>query len=257
MNIFTAAVLGLTQGLTEFLPVSSSGHLVVLQHYLKVPEAGVTFDVFLHFATLLAVVVYFRADLRALLRDRRRLLLLLAGSVPAGLAGVALEGLFTRLFSSVLAVGVALIGTGFILWGAERLAASYRDRRAAEQMTVADAWWVGVAQAVAIIPGISRSGATIATGLARGLERETAARFSFLLSIPVILGATVLQLRHLPAGSFLESAPLVVGFLAAFLSGLAAIWLLLGVVRRRHLTIFSWYVWALGAATIAAALGGP
>ncbi|MGE5552744.1 MAG: undecaprenyl-diphosphate phosphatase [Betaproteobacteria bacterium] len=254
MSVLVAMVLGLVQGLTEFLPVSSSGHLVVLQHFLKVPEADVAFDVFLHLATLLAVVVYFREDLRAILRDRRRMLLIVVGSIPAGFAGILLEESFSRLFSSVLAVGVAFLGTGIILWGAERLAASYRRRRAAHQMTMADAWWVGVGQAVAIIPGISRSGTTIATGLAVGLERETAARFSFLLSLPVILGAAALQLRHLPTGSLKDLAPLVAGFLTAFLSGLAAIRLLLGTVRCNRLSIFSWYVWALGAVTIFAAV---
>ncbi len=256
MSVTTAVVLGLAQGLTEFLPVSSSGHLVLLQHFLKVPEAGVAFDVFLHLATLLAVVAYFWADLWGLLRSGRRLLLVIVGSVPAAVAGLVLEDFFTRLFSSVLTVGVALVGTGFILWGAERLAASYRRRRPAERMTLADAWWVGIGQAVAIIPGISRSGATIAAGLALGLEREAAARFSFILSVPVILGAAALQLRHLPLGSLQAGLPLAAGFLAAFLSGLAAIWILLGVIRRRRLTLFSWYVWALGAAAILASLAG-
>jgi undecaprenyl-diphosphatase len=251
-----AMVLGLVQGLTEFLPVSSSGHLVVVQHFLAVPGASVAFDVFLHLATLLAVVVYFRKDLRAILRDRRRMLLLLVGSIPAGFAGVLLEDFFSRLFSSVLTVGGALLATGFILWGAERLAASYRRPRRAERMTLMDAWWVGVGQAVAIIPGVSRSGTTIAVGLAVGLERETAARFSFLLSVPVILGAAALKLRHLPVSSLTDLAPLAAGFLMAFLSGLAAIRLLLGAVRQNRLTIFSWYVWALGAATVAAALAG-
>lgn len=256
MNVWSAVVLGLAQGLAEFLPVSSSGHLVLMQHFLRVPEAGVAFDVFLHLATLLAVLVYFWADLWQVARDWRRLLLLVVGTIPAGLAGVLLEKFFTRLFSSIAAVGVALIGTGFILWGAERLAAGYRRRRTLERMTPADAWWVGVGQAVAIIPGLSRSGATIATGLALGLERETAARFSFLLSVPVILGAAVLQLRHLPLASFHAGLPLAAGFSAAFLSGLAAIWILLDVVKRSRLTVFSWYVWVLGGLVLFAAVAG-
>lgn len=256
MSVLVAMVLGLAQGLTEFLPVSSSGHLVLLQHFLRVPEAGVAFDVFLHLATLLAVVVYFWADLWGLFRDWRKLALIVVGSVPAAVLGFVLEDFFTRLFSSVLTVGVALLGTGFILWGAEALAARYRRRRQANQLTLADAWWIGVGQAVAIIPGLSRSGATISAGLARGLEREVAARFSFLLSVPVILGAALLQLRHLPLGSLQTDLPFLAGFLAAFLSGLAAIWLLLGIVRRSRLTVFSWYVWAVGAAVIVASLAG-
>ncbi|HHW14719.1 MAG TPA: undecaprenyl-diphosphate phosphatase [Firmicutes bacterium] len=256
MDVWSAMVLGLAQGLTEFLPVSSSGHLVLLQHFLRVPEAGVAFDVFLHLATLLAVVVYFWADLWKVARDGRRLLLVLVGTVPAGLAGVLLEDFFTRLFSSITAVGLALIGTGVILWGAERLAAGYRRRRTLERMTLADAWWVGVGQAVAIIPGLSRSGSTIATGLALGLERETAARFSFILSVPVVLGAAILQLRHLPFASLQAGLPLAAGFLVAFVSGLAAIWILLGVVKRSRLRIFSWYVWAVGVLVLLAAAAG-
>lgn len=256
MGVLTAVALGLAQGLTEFLPVSSSGHLVILGHFFGLREAGVAFDVFLHLATVLAVGVYFRTDLLLLLGDRRRVLLLLLATLPAGVAGLLLEDLFTRLFSSVTATGVALLGTGFVLWGAERLSAGYRRRHPLERMSAADAWWIGVGQAVAIIPGLSRSGTTIATGLVRGLDRESAARFSFLLSIPVILGAGVLQLRHLTIGSFSEAAPLAAGFAAAFLSGLAAIHILLGVVRRAKLTVFSWYVWGLGAFTLLWSLTG-
>lgn len=256
MTATTAALLGLVQGLTEFLPVSSSGHLVLLQHYFGVADVGIAFDVLLHLATMLAVVVYFRADLWRLVRDPRKVLLVVVSSIPAGIAGLALEDLFARLFASVTAVGVALLGTGFVLWGAERLSASYRERRNGERMSFADAWWIGLGQALAIVPGLSRSGTTIAAGLARGLERESAARFSFLLSVPVILGAGVLQVRDLSFASAQEVAPLAAGFLAAFASGLAAIRILLDVIRRSRLTLFSWYVWTLGAVVLLLALGG-
>lgn len=250
MKLTEAVLLGLVQGLTEFLPVSSSGHLVVLQHFLRVPGADVVFDVFLHLATVLAVVLYFRKDLWELRRKPRLVWLLIVGSVPAGAAGFLLKDFFEGLYSTIGTIGFEFIITGFILWGADLLAKRYQRKRAEEDLTTTDAWWIGVGQAVAIIPAISRSGATIAAGLARGLERDVAARFSFLLSVPVILGAGALEARHLTSIAAGASLPLVAGFLASFLAGLVAIRVLLDVVRRRGLSLFAWYVWILGAALV-------
>lgn len=251
MTLLKAIILGLIQGATEFLPVSSSGHLVIMQHYLKTADAGLAFDVLLHLATVLAVLVYFRRDLVELLRRPKSIGLLIVGSIPAGLAGVLLEDVFSRLFTSVTFVAGALIVTGVILWLAEELSARVSRKKGFERISWGDALLVGVGQAVAITPGISRSGSTIATALALGIDREAAAKFSFLLSIPVILGAGLLQARNiLGTGLGLSWTPLLGGFAAAFLAGLLAISVLLAVLRRHSLKVFSFYVWVLGAAVL-------
>ncbi len=257
MNWFQSLVLGIVQGLTEFLPVSSSGHLVLAQHLMGIPETSVAFDVMLHLATLLAVLVYFRSRLWLLIRNRRLALALIAGTVPAGLAGVLFEDFFKSLFQSVSAVGLALVGTGFILFFAELVQARIRRPHSMEAISMADAVWIGIGQAVAIIPGISRSGSTISAAMARGIQRKDAAEFSFLLSIPVILGAGVLELRHVSSTFGLHELPaLLVGGLAAMGSGLVAIKILLAVVERRRLTTFSWYVWVLGVLALSAGFLG-
>lgn len=253
MTLLKAILLGLAQGLAEFLPISSSGHLVILQHYLRVPEAGIAFDVLLHLATGLAIIVYFWRDVLRVLRSPRLIMLLVLGSIPAGLAGVFLEDFFTRLFSSVLMVGLALLVTGVILWVAEDLSTRRRRRKEFGQITLADAALIGVGQAIAITPGISRSGTTIATALGLGIEREAAARFSFLLSVPAILGAGVLQGRHLLSQGIGLSTPVVIGgFVASFLAGLFSIGILLAVLKRKGLKVFSVYVWIVGGLVVLA-----
>lgn len=286
MNFVDALVLGVVQGLTEFLPVSSSGHLVIAQAVLGVNTSAVTFDVAVHLATLLAVVIYFWRDLASLaaaliarnpggdapegsprprsvgaageprdiedldVNSKRRLIwYIVAGTIPAGVVGVLFQDWFESLFSSVHVVGWTLIATGFILWGGELLFTRHaeRFRRGPAKMTLADALAVGLGQALAIIPGISRSGTTIATGLAIGLTRETAARFSFLLSLPAILGAGVLQLKAVLAGGFdISAGAFLMGAAAAFASGLIAINTLLAIIRKSHLAWFSIYVWIVG-----------
>jgi undecaprenyl-diphosphatase len=254
LDAASAAVLGVVQGLTEFLPVSSSGHLVLGQQLLGLTEPELLFDVAVHVGTLAAVVVVFRADLWTMVkglwargpqgaRGRRLLWLVALGTLPAAAAGVLLKSLFESLFASPAAVGAALLFTGCLLM-ATRLAPS--GDRGLARTGPGRALGVGLAQALAITPGVSRSGATIAAGLFLGLERETAARLSFVLSVPAILGALVLQLAHLDPAQAPPLAPLLVGAATAAASGLAALKLLLRLVRSGRLHWFAWYCWALG-----------
>ena len=255
MTLVQSLLLGLLQGVTEFLPVSSSGHLAIVQHLLPgFSQPGVFFDVLLHVATMFAVVLYFRHDLLALARsplrrdqaDRehfRLLLLLLLASLPTAVIGLAGKDFFEGLFTNIPVVALMLLVTGSLLF----IAARYqRPGRLQNELRVSDALWVGTVQGLAIIPGISRSGSTIATLLLKGVDGETAARFSFLLALPAVFGAALLSLRDLqgvPAGQL----PIYcAGAGAAFAAGLASIHLLLGVIRRRRLMIFAIYCWGLG-----------
>jgi undecaprenyl-diphosphatase len=245
----------MVQGLTEFLPVSSSGHLVFFQSVFGVKEALVFFDVMLHLGTLLAVIVFFRDDITRVVMDlpkgfrrgtevpgsTRLLLWIIVASIPTGLMGFLLKDWFESLFSQPKAVGIMLLITGLILWLTQ-----YRkgERRTIERMRWVDAMLIGIAQGVAIIPGISRSGATISTGLFRGLDRELSGKFSFLLSIPAILGATLLEFRKIESPS--EVWVYLAGTAVAFCVGLVALKVLMKIVRRGKLFNFAYYCWAVG-----------
>ncbi|NOY52777.1 MAG: undecaprenyl-diphosphatase UppP [Deltaproteobacteria bacterium] len=256
MTLLNAAILGLVQGLTEFLPVSSSGHLVIVQHLLHFTDPNLAFDVVLHLGTLLAVFIYFGADLRKILsaslgkgdsKWRRVGLLILLGTVPTGVIGVLFKDVFERLFSSPETVVWTLAVTGLLLFTADRVK---RADRPLSGIGVKDAILIGVVQGISVIPGISRSGSTIATGLYRRIEARAAARFSFLLSIPAILGAVVLEgkdiLGHTVGGS---GAAFFVGFMTAAVSGWLAIRILMALLVRRGLTGFALYCWGVAAIT--------
>jgi undecaprenyl-diphosphatase len=252
LNWIEAALLGLVQGLAEFLPVSSSGHLALGQVLLRVEAADLTFVVIVHFGTLLAVVTEFRHLLWRLFvgflrgdgESRRMVLYLIIGTLPAGLIGVLFEDTISQLFDSPVYVCVFLVLTGCALYSTRFCSSSRSDVR------LHDAIIIGFAQAAAILPGISRSGMTISAGLWKGLEGKEAAQFSFLLSLPIIAGATVLKVKGLvEAGGTTDSVlPLVVGALVAYLSGILAIRWLMSIVARRGLERFSYYCWAVGAA---------
>ncbi len=260
MTTLQAFILGLVQGLTEFLPVSSSGHLVLVPWWLGWENPGLAFDALLHWGTLLAVVIFFWRDwwemLMALVRKVQGkpaqgkdhlLLAILVGTIPAALLGFLLEDFFESLFGQPATVAVFMIITGLLLIFAERWARSHQQGRSMEELSYVDAIFVGVGQALAIAPGISRSGSTIAAGLVRGLDRPTAARFSFLLGTPIIFGAGLLKLKDLMemgAGST-GLTPLAVGFLTAFISGILAIRYLLRYLQNHTLNVFAYYVWAV------------
>ncbi len=270
MDPVHALVLGIVQGAAEFLPLSSSGHLVLIPWLLGWPAPGLAFDAFLHLGTAVAVIAYFWRDLLSLagawlgsLRDRsladspqRRVAwLILLGTVPAAVTGLLLEDLFEELFANPAAVGVFLLVTAALLAASERWS---RQEHQAEEMTWLDGLWVGIGQACAIAPGLSRSGTTIAAGLWRGLTRPVAARYSFLLSVPIVVGAGLLQARKLLGGLDTPWLPLALGFLASAGVGYLCIHLLLGFVQRRRLHVFAGYCAAAGVITLAlVALGWP
>jgi undecaprenyl-diphosphatase len=266
MTPFHAFILGLLQGLTEFLPVSSSGHLVLLPWWLDWQSSPLAFDALLHWGTLLAVVIYFWQDwwemLMALVRKLKGqpalghdkiLLNILIGTIPAAVLGFLLEDFFENLFGKPHLVAIFLLITGLLLVYSERWASLQRSARTMSHLNWKDALVIGLGQAMAIAPGISRSGSTIAAGLMRGLDRPTAARFSFLLGTPIIFGAGLLKLKdliELGTGG-MGVTPLAVGFVTAFISGILAIRYLLRYLRNHTLHLFAYYVWAVALLSLA------
>ena len=297
MNILHAFLLGVLQGATEFLPVSSSGHLVLVPWLLGWPAPGLVFDAVVHWGTAVAVVAYFWRDWVSLVRaalgsvwglllrilrtspsaekpqaggaiseleptaqsapdcppDARLAWLILLGTLPAAFAGWLLEDFFEGMFARPAAAAAFLLVTAALLTASERLGRRERDLAT---LACPDALLVGLAQALAIFPGISRSGATIAAGLARGLRREPAARFSFLLATPVILGAGLLKVVDLAqmGGLAVQAPTLVVGFLAAAVVGFGCIYFLLRYLQRRRLYPFAVYCAVAGVACLLVAL---
>ena len=259
----TLVALGILQGLTEFLPVSSSGHLVLFQSWLPgFREPGVLFHSTVHLATLGAVLAWFRRDVLALVRAAvmpgradpaavRLLWLIAAGTVPTALIGLLFREALEGLFSSVSTAASMLLVTGALLFATDRAGERPGD---IESMRAGQALLVGIAQGIAIIPGISRSGATVATGVFSGLGRELALRYSFLLSVPAILGAFVLQLstHGLDGAGEVNVTGYGLAFLAAFATGYASIGVLSKVLLSRRLTWFAGYCWALGLAVLTA-----
>ncbi len=254
MTAFQAFVLGAVQGLTEFLPVSSSGHLVIFQHLFDIQEPPLTFDILVHLGTLIAVFIAFWDDIWGILKNPfcRLTYLLIVGCIPAGLAGYLLAPYFEKAFESLLVVGIALIFTGILLTLSEHLANKHYGLKETDETGFSDVLFIGVLQALAIIPGLSRSGSTIAAGLIAGLEREFAARFSFLLSIPVIIGAAIFELSDVFTSGIAVSniLPYIIGPLTAAIFGFFAIKVVLGLVRRGKLSYFSYYCWTLAAVTL-------
>ncbi len=259
MNWWQGVVLGVVQGLTEFLPVSSSGHLVVAERVLGVARQGVVVEVALHVATLVAVLIVYRRRIWEVLAGLARkdggcwryAALLALATIPAALAGLWLGDWFEQAFDSLAVVGVDFLLTGAILWSTRRPAA----RAAKSEPSWRGAGGIGLAQAFAILPGISRSGSTVAAALWAGVRPTQAAEFSFLMSIPVIAGAAALELPKLGvATSGIRPGPLAVSFVAALLAGIVAIKLLVLLLERGAFHRFAPYCWALGAATMAWAL---
>lgn len=266
MTLGAIILLALIQGLTEFFPVSSSGHLVLAQQLLGVQSPGLALEVALHLGTVVSVIVVFFSDIvglwQALLSFitdphgkksgaqstyRRLIGLLIVGSIPAGLLGLLFEDSFERLYGSPRLVGLSLILTGIILVISSRL----RGHKTLNKVTMLDTLIIGVGQGLAITPGISRSGLTISTALFRGLDRDVATRVSFLLAIPAIVGAAMLNLPALVGGQL--GYPfwwVAVGVVVSALSGIIAIRSLVKVLKEGRLYYFSYYVWILGLITL-------
>jgi len=262
MTYLEAAVLGLIQGLTEFLPVSSSGHLALAEALFGLPPGDLLFEIVVHVATLLAVVAYYRRELGRILAgfvrpadnevagmsSRRWLGLLAIGTLPAVFVGLTLENQIEAAFGNFTGIGLSLLATGVLLFSTRSLAGALCRLGAGRALAI------GCAQAVAILPGVSRSGTTIATALWLGVEREQAARFSFLLALPAISGAFVLQVAKAIRSGSLNGAgdwgPLLVAFVIAGVSGYLAVGLILRALARRHFALFGVWCWLVGLAAL-------
>lgn len=265
MNVLETVALGFMQGLTEFLPVSSSGHLVILRNLLGFPEPELLLDTVLHLATLVAVCVFFRRDIFQIfselgqwLRESLRpgdlmksvhgsmAVWVIIGTLPTAAIGLGFRRQFEDLFGSPSAVGLMLLVTGCIV-GITRLIPDRYNTKSGLGPWIALS--VGLAQGLAVTPGISRSGITIVCALLFGLQRDLAGRFSFLLSIPAILGAVVLQL-DMDAAARIGLAPLAAGFVVSLFVGLGALRILMGMLAKGRLFYFSPYCWLAGAVVL-------
>jgi len=240
MTLIQALILGLLQGLTEFLPVSSSGHLVIAQHFFNLLTPPVLFDVLLHLATALAIIIVLWRQLLSL--DKKTIGFILLASLPAGIIGVLLNSSIETLFSSVKLVALALLVTALLLF----LTRYFFSQAKSTRLTWKNTLLIGLFQALAIIPGISRSGSTISAGIFAKLKPELIFNFSFLLALPAIFGAALLQLKDSNFSSSLLDLPLVIGFITAFISGLFALKLLKKFVSQGKFSFFAYYCLALG-----------
>lgn len=271
MTYFEAVILGLVQGLAEFLPISSSGHLALGQYYFGMePDKVLMFTILLHVGTLISVFVMYWKDIWALLKElvllfadlftgkglrlaerpyRRLGIMIIAATIPTGLIGVLFNNFFESLYVNILYIGIGFLITGFFLFFSEKIGSSKYDL---EHMKASHALLIGTMQGIAICPGISRSGSTITGALLSGLERNAAVRFAFLISIPSIIGSAVFELPNAFRAGVDPSnyGPMLIGVIVAAVSGIAAIKLMINVVSNQKLKYFSYYVWALGAFVI-------
>ncbi|MSQ62081.1 MAG: undecaprenyl-diphosphate phosphatase [Dehalococcoidia bacterium] len=265
MSLIQAIILGIVQGLTEFLPISSSGHLILVPYFFDWDPQTLTFDLALHAGTLIAVALYFRGDWIRMTRattldlrardlssvETRLFLLLVIGSIPAVLAGAYLSSVEDTLRTPAVVAAMLVLVAG-VMWLAESMG---EQRRHLDDLERKDAWIIGAGQALALVPGVSRSGITIAAGLFRHLDREAATRFSFLLSTPVIFGAVLLGFLDARAsGESIEVAPFLAGGVTAALAGFTAIHFLLRYLRFNSLRIFISYRLGLAAVFLIVAI---
>lgn len=251
VTVIEAVILAIIQGLTEWLPVSSSGHLVIAQNFLGL-NPPLVFDVMLHFGTLIVVLVMFRNDVldifKALLKrdfntnEGKFTLHLIIGSIPIAIIGITFYSAINSLFSNLFAASIALLFTGCVLFVSEK-------RLGNKKMGTLDSLLIGLAQAVAIIPGISRSGLTISTGLLRKIDKTTAFKYSFLLSVPAVLGATIVELKDLVLGN-MDVFPIIVGVIVSMLVGYCSLKLLQKIVMSEKFHLFAYYCWILGIALV-------
>jgi undecaprenyl-diphosphatase len=260
LSILQEAILGLVQGLGEFLPISSSAHLVLIPWFFKWTDPGLTFDIALHIGTLFAVAIYFWKDwLRLIAKgltdvrstEGRLFWYLVAATIPGALAGFLFEKKAETLFREPVLIAVMLILLGILLYWADRKSAKAIEMN---RITFRTSLLIGLSQALAIIPGVSRSGITMTMGLWMGLTREAAARFSFFLAAPIIFGAALVKLPQIisnPSGMTMDFA---IGILVSFVTGILSIGILLRYVQTRNFLPFAWYRFILGSSVIVVAL---
>lgn len=265
MDILQAIIIGIVQGLTEFLPVSSSAHLIFAHNVLGV-ESSLAFDVLLHLGTLIAVLWFFRWDIAKMIKSwwlsigdllqgrfmkgfredsyKRLAWYVILATIPVGIVGVLFDDAVEALFAGALYVpAFFLFVTGTILYLSQRMNSGKIDMN---NLSKKEALVMGLGQACAILPGLSRSGTTIAAGLTIGLEKEFAAKFSFILSIPAILGAFVFQLKDIGSAIDVNFLPIFIGFIASVIAGYLAIKWMLDLIKNRSLDIFAYYCWVMG-----------
>ncbi len=269
MSIIEAIILGIFQGVAEFLPISSSGHLALLQHLFDIKEGNLFFTEMLHFGTLISIfIVYFKDIMRIIyeilvligdiIKGRRKKLTLhqklglfvLTGSIPTAIIGLTFEDFFASLYTSILPIGIALIITGFLLFLAEK---NTYQSKGIKDMTIKDSLVVGTFQGIAIIPGISRSGSTIVASLFRGLNKSLATEYSFLLALPATFGAFLLGIKDVlkdTSSSIMINAPLIIGVSISAIVGVFSIKILIKLLKNNKLHYFSYYLWTVGAITI-------
>jgi len=263
-------LLGLIQGLTEFFPVSSSGHLVIAKYFLKIYLPGAAFEAFLHFGTVIAVIVLFRKEIKELVisffdsiakifqgenivnifknnLSSKFAWFLIISTLPAAMIGYTFSSYFETLFSKPIITSFMLMITGTLLWFGNKKKSS--GNKNISKITYKDAIIIGLAQAIAIFPGISRSGLTVIAGLSRNLDREFAAKYSFILSVPIILGASIFKIREL---SFLNINIyiLILSGLVAAIASYGAMKIFITLLKKRKIYLFSYYLWILSASTI-------
>jgi len=260
VTIWQAVVMGIVQGLGEFLPISSSAHLVLVPWLFKWHDPGLTFDIALHIGTLIAVIAYFWRDWVKLIMgafqgtktvEGRLFWYLVLATIPGAIMGLLLEEKAETVFRNPILIAVMLIVLGVILYWADRKGKKLTD---INNISLGQSLMIGISQALAIIPGVSRSGITMTTGLLFGLTREGAARFSFLLSAPVIFGAGLIKVPDILANPGMVDAPFLIGMLVSALSGAASIGFLLKYVQKKNFLPFVWYRFLLGAVVLLVAL---
>jgi len=270
MESLQSVMLGIIQGLTEFLPVSSSGHLVLLQNLFGIREPELLFDISLHIGTLIAIFIVFYREIRSILQTLLRVpalikssgslkslfadneeiriaALIIIGSIPTAILGILFHKITDQIFGSVWIVGVMLLVTGTLLWFTRRITI---EGRPLIKVRIRDALMIGLIQGMAIMPGISRSGATISMALFLGMNREVAGRYSFLLSIPAILGALILSLNSTIIQTDIPVRIILLGTVTAAIVGYIGLKILLRLVKQGHLYYFAPYCWLLGAVTL-------
>ena len=252
MSKIEALILGIIQGITEFLPISSTGHLYLGRHLFGLDDAGLFLDTMLHAGTLIAVLVVYKNELAQIARKPfgKLSMLLVIGTIPAVLVGLLFKDFFDTISVSGRTIGWEFMVTGLILWMADGIQAG---RKKMQDIRYSDALMIGIFQSAAMMPALSRSGLTIAAGLICKLDRETAAYFSFLLSIPAIAGGLILQLPELFSGHapHVSLGGLAIATVAAAICGYAAIVWMIQFLQKRSLKIFALYVWGLGILVIA------
>lgn len=243
MTLTQAVISGFIQGVTEFFPISSSGHLAVLHHFFGLKETMLAFDVFLHFATLLSIVIFFRKDIIAMFSSNMGMLkFIIFGCIPTFIIGISFKDAIESLFTNIVVVGVSFLITGSFLIVASIAAGYWKKAHTSRPLNVFNSMLIGIAQGIAIMPGISRSGATIGTALASGINEETAMKFSFLLAIPVVLGANLLKVREICGNLVsIDPVPFLAGGIVAMVTGLIAIKALFGILRKNLFYLFGIY----------------